>query len=110
MNELQNIESTDQAKTPQDHNHEEMEIDGTPEIDTAENELNESMHNSNEDVTQQNDTHENDNIQCQGDQNNILEQITSNLLSGQQSMKWKKMKLTPEMLFIDVLNNATFKN
>ena len=83
LNELQNIESKDQARTAQDDNHEEMEIDGTPEIDTAENELDESMHNSNEDVTQENDTHENDNIQHQGDQNNILEQITSNLLSGQ---------------------------
>ena len=37
LNELQNIQETDQASRSEDQNHEEMEVDGTPEIDTAEN-------------------------------------------------------------------------
>ena len=61
-----------------------MDADIMPEIHTAENNLNEGMAHSNEDDTAEKNTHENEGEELDAPNRNILEDITTRLLSDQR--------------------------
>ena len=83
-----------------------MDQDNTAEIDTAESRSDQAFPPVNNIDTAENSMPENDEFEVYSHDRNIQD-ITSRLLSGQRSKKWRNMQLTPELLFTEFLNNAT---
>ena len=105
VNDIQNINIEDDGVNVQEDMDEGVDDDSTPENDTAENEVNESIPRGHKNDTAENSTceiKESENV----DNINILQVITSRLLNSQRSKKWKDLEITPEMLFTDILNYA----
>ena len=106
LNEIQTLNKADSEEGIEEVD-EGMDADITPEMNTAEKDMNQAMRNSNGSDTAENITHESEGLEVDGDNRIILHDITSRFLSGQRRKKWKDIHLTPEMLFTDILNNAS---
>ena len=83
-----------------------MDQDNTAEIDTAKNRSDQAFPPVKNIDTAENSMPD-DESEVYSHDRNILQDITSTLLSGQRSKKWKDIQLTPGLLFTEFLNNAT---
>ena len=91
LNDIQNLHKADCEEGVQEEIDEDMDADIMPEITTAEKDMNEGMVHSNANDTAENNTDENIALEVDGDNRNILEDITLKLLNGQRRKKWKDM-------------------
>ena len=107
VTDIQNMKRAESEQGLEEEIDETMEQNDTAEIDTAENRSDQAFPAVNNIDTAENNMPENDESEAYSHDRNILQDITSRLLSGQRSKKWRDIQLTPVLLFTEFLNNAT---